>query len=137
MPRLVPAVTLLVIALFAAPSLAQPGPGEKGQRPANAGGPQKPGARPQGRPRPQGISPEQIAARLMQEFDKDNDQKLNTKELAALLTSMRQRRGGMRPGGNPPNGRPGQPGPRNRPQRPAGDKPGRPGGQAPKRPAAE
>ncbi|HAY82172.1 MAG TPA: hypothetical protein DCY79_20395, partial [Planctomycetaceae bacterium] len=67
---------------------------------------------PQGRPQglPQGITPEQIAARMLKEFDQDNDQKLDAKELAALLTSMRQRRGGGRPGANAPNGRPVQPG---------------------------
>ena len=132
MSRFAPAASLLILALIAAPSFAAPP--EKGPRPENGARPQKPGGRPQGRP---GMNPEQMVARLMQQFDKDGDQKLDKKELTALLTFMRQQRGRMRPGGPAPGGRPGNPGPGGRPQRPGGDKPARPGGQAPKRPAAE
>ena len=43
--------------------------------------------------------PKQFAARLIEEFDKDGDNALNARELAAALTAMRERRGGQ---GGPP-----------------------------------
>jgi EF hand len=39
------------------------------------------------------VDPSKIVERMMQEFDKDGDQKLDSKELTALLTSMRERMG--------------------------------------------
>ena len=95
--------------------------------------------------------PAQMVARMMQEFDKDGDQKLDSAELTALLSSMRQRRGAQmgrqgqgqarrdRPGqtqqgrGKPGQGKPGANGQRRRNP----DDPGNPGGQRPKRPASD
>lgn len=37
--------------------------------------------------------PEKLAAKMLEEFDSNGDEKLNARELAALLTSMRDRRG--------------------------------------------
>jgi hypothetical protein len=80
---------------------------------------------------------------MMQQFDKDGDQKLDTQELTALMTSMRERRGA-----GPGWAQAGQPAGKaasNMRQRPGGDskrKQGadatnRPGGEKPKRPATE
>ena len=72
-----------------------------------------------------GFSPEQIAARMIEEFDADGDEKLNAEELQKMMTTMRERRGaGMqrRPGGQ------GRLSPR--------DRNASPGGQEPKRPSA-
>ena len=96
--------------------------------------------------------PAQMVARMMQEFDKDGDQKLDSAELTALLTSMRQRRGQMgergqaqgqakrgRPEqaqqgrGKPGQGKPGAEGRRRR----GSDDAGNPGGQRPKRPDSD
>ncbi|MFK8111151.1 MAG: EF-hand domain-containing protein [Rubripirellula sp.] len=86
-----------------------------------------------------GGDPAQVVARMMQEFDKDGDQKLDAQELTALMTSMRERRGagasGARPGQSAGKGR----------QRPGGDSKrkrgadenNKPGGEKPKRPVAE
>lgn len=97
--------------------------------------------------------PAQMVARLMQEFDKDGDQKLDSTELTALMTSMRDRRGGARPGGEGQGqarqGRPGQarqgqgkpgqgkPGAEGQRRRRGTDEAGKPGGERPKRPADE
>ena len=51
--------------------------------------------------------PAQLVARMMQEFDKDGDRKLDSTELTALLKSMRERRGSAAEGRRGP-GRPGQ-----------------------------
>ena len=79
--------------------------------------------------------PAAIVARLMQEFDKDGDQKLDSTELTALLTSMRERRGqvGLRGGGTPRQAQGDRPGAGGR--RRGGD--GAPGGKRPNRPEAE
>ena len=66
---------------------------QQGQRGENAGegGRRRP---PQGMP-----EPAQMAARMMREFDKDGDKKLDTAELTALLTALRDRRASQaRPG---------------------------------------
>ena len=55
-----------------------------------------------------GPNSEMIVARMMQQFDRDGDQKLDTKELTALLTFMRERGGRNRQG---MEGRPGARGP--------------------------
>ncbi|MEP3480494.1 MAG: EF-hand domain-containing protein [Fuerstiella sp.] len=57
----------------------------------------------QGRVGGQERDPAALAARMMKEFDKDGDNKLNTAELVALMTSFRDRRGSG-PGGNGPGG---------------------------------
>ena len=76
-----------------------------GQKPQRPGGPQRPGvggdakAAGQGRRQPQ--NPQQMVARMMQQFDKDGDQKLDIRELTELLTQLRERRGGnVGAGGN-------------------------------------
>ena len=70
-----------------------------------------------GRGRLANRDPSQIVASLMKEFDKDGDQKLNSNELTALLSSLRERRaafgagsGGRQPDsqGRPKLGRPEQ-----------------------------
>jgi len=141
-------LAVLTLAWIAVDCSAAPPEGMRGQR-AREGG-QGGGERVQQR----GGDPAQMIARMMQEFDKDGDQKLDTRELTALMTSMRERRagaagaGGARAGG----ARPGRPagngagkGAGNLRQRPGGDgkrKQGagennRPGGERPKRPVAE
>ena len=72
-----------------------------------------------------GFSPEQMVARMIEEFDADGDDKLNAEELQKMMMAMRERRGaGMqrRPGGQ------GRPSPR--------DTSASPGGQQPQRPPA-
>lgn len=85
----------------------------------------------------QGGDPAQMVARMMQEFDKDGDQKLDSKELAALLTSMRERRGGG-PGaqrGGRPGGQQGRPGAQR--QRRGDGNAENAGGRRPQRPSEE
>ncbi len=73
--------------------------------------------------------PAKMVARIMTEFDKDGDEKLDKTELAAWLKVMRERRGqGMRPGGKAGKGKAGK-GKRG--------SEGRPGGELPIRPEAE
>jgi len=67
----------------------------------------EPGLEPQGQRRfgdgPfAGRGPAQFVTILMRQFDKDGDQKLDSQELTALLTSMRERQAQM--GGQPPVG---------------------------------
>ncbi|MBB3205595.1 hypothetical protein FHS27_001399 [Rhodopirellula rubra] len=89
--------------------------------------------------------PAQMVGRLIEQFDKDGDEKLDSTELTALLTMMRDRRGGQM-GGNgerPPFARNGdQAGPKardmmQRKRRNAGNEDATPGGDLPKRPLAE
>jgi hypothetical protein len=78
--------------------------------------------------------PANMVARIMQEFDKDGDQKLDKTELTAWLIVMQERRGlGMRRGGKAGKGRPGAAGKRRRGQEDSGE----PGGDRPKRPEVE
>ena len=70
-----------------------------------------------------GFSPEQMAERMIEEFDADGDEKLDATELLKMMTTMRERRGaGMqrRPGGQ------GRPSPRDRSASPGGEEPKRP-----------
>lgn len=72
-----------------------------------------------------GFSPEQMAERMIEEFDADGDEKLDATELLKMMTTMRERRGGgmqRRPGSN---GRPS-----------SGNSNATPGGEKPKRPPA-
>ena len=70
-----------------------------------------------------GFSPEQMVARMIEEFDADGDEKLNAEELQKMMMAMRERRGaGMqrRPGGQ------GRPSPRDTSASPGGEQPQRP-----------
>ncbi len=135
MRQIIPVLAIFCTALVASECSAQP--------------PQRPGAQRPGGRRPGGPGgerdPAQMVARLIKEFDKDGDEKLDAKELTAMLKSMRERRGG-RPGAGAPSGqRPG--GPEGRrpggPQKSGGKRPGgtddgaAPGGERPKRPSSE
>ena len=72
------------------------GPRAEGQRGRGQRGPgQRQGPR----------DPAEMAAQMMKEFDKDGDKKLDNEELAAMFTSMRERR--ERGQGRPGQGRPG------------------------------
>ena len=84
--------------------------------------------------------PKQMVARMMQQFDKDGDQKLDVRELTELLIAMRDRRGGNAgPAGI--QGRPMQRNGQRQGARQGGRQPGgdaaKPGGDRPKRPKAD
>jgi hypothetical protein len=139
-------VAILSVALFAVTCSAEPPGRQRGERAKGAntqrraGDGQRPGP---GSER----DPKQMVARMMKEFDKDGDSKLNAAELTAMLTSMRDRRGsGERPGGasgRKPGAGPQQKGPGKNGQKPGGNRKrgqngnDKPGGQKPKRPASE
>lgn len=115
----------------------------------------RPGGQPGGGPQRGGPmrDPAQMVAMMMEKFDADGDQKLNSQELTAMLTFIRERpgqvgMGGGRPGaaaegpggqGPRPEGRPGA-------NRPGGKRPGakaeedqqnEAGGVRPRRPPAK
>ncbi len=144
------ALSILSVVLLAYDASAQ----APGKRPDGQRGPAQKGAGQQGRGGPAAErDPAQMVARMMEEFDKDGDQKLDAKELTALLTSMRDRRGGAgqagagqgqakqgRPGqARPGQARPGQgrPGAAGQRRGPAGEDAGNPGGERPARPQDE
>lgn len=86
-----------------------------------------------------GRNPEMMVARIIEEFDKDNDQKLDKTELAAWLKAMQQRRGELigklgKPGAGKPGA--GKLGPGKKGKRAADDQ-AAPGGDSPKRPESE
>lgn len=127
------------------------GPREAGQREAGQRGGAERG-QPQGqqggqlRRQQRGGDPTQMVARMIQQYDKDGDQKLDANELSALLTSMRERRAGEADGARPgPAGGRGagqnlenlrqRMGDRRRNQADNGNN--QPGGEKPKRPVAE
>ncbi|MDG2130086.1 MAG: EF-hand domain-containing protein [Fuerstiella sp.] len=144
-----PIAAVLSVVLLAATCDAEP-PGrqrgerakeENGQR-RTAGG-QRPGA---GAER----DPKQMVARMINEFDKDGDGKLNAAELTAMFTSLRDRRsngerpdaaGGRKPGAGSQQRGPGSPGQKPGAGRRRGQKgdskPANAGGQKPKRPTSE
>ena len=102
---------------------AESKPRAQGFRP----GDQQDGERRPGQRRPGqfagGFSPEQMVARMIEEFDSDGDDKLNAEELQKMMMAMRERRGaGMqrRPGGQ------GRPSPRETSASPGGEQPQRP-----------
>lgn len=150
-----PIAALLTISLIGLECSAQP-PGRR-NRAENAQ--QRDGQKRDGqrrpdkgqRPGPGGDrDPEQMVARMMKEFDKDGDSKLDLTELAAMMKSMRERRenGGQRgrgEGGNaegrrrpPEAGKEGQrPGKEGRQGRGKGQQDEAPGGEKPTRPPAE
>ncbi len=129
-------LSLALIASLATVSLAQP-PGRDGDRPQRGRGDaakgdaakgdsvrgkgeaRRGGNRPEGMDRRGGpmmqADPEVVAAKMMEQFDKDGDSKLNSNELVALLKSLRER---MQSGRQGMQGRPGAQGARG--QRPDG-----------------
>ena len=151
-------VAVLALGCFSAFTEAEPpgkqggpGAGQRGQRSARGGQQAGQGAGQR--------DPAKMVQVMMQRFDTDGDQKLDTKELTALLTAMRERGGqagrgggqgqqgqaGRRGGpGQAGQGQAGQAGKGNRPQGAAGGRRGQqgqekaaPGGQRPRRPGAE
>ena len=128
MRRIAPVLAFLAMVSATAVCAAEPPKGEPGK-----GGEGK-GRDGQGRMAQRMADPAKMVERMMQEFDKDGDQKLDAKELTALLTSMRERIGqgvgaaveGQRKRGGDGTGRSDGAG------RPEGA--GRPGGDRPKRP---
>lgn len=131
-------VAILTVAFAATPALGQEG--KKG-RDARKPGERRPSERRPSERRPGAAAqrdPAQMVARLIREFDKDNDQKLNAAELTAMLKSMRDRRGNfggdMRRGG-PAGRRPGGLGTDvDRRRRMENREAGKPGGDRPRRP---
>ena len=87
----------------------------------------------QGRGRPGGPQrdPARMVARIISQFDKDGDEKLDKGELTAFLRMMQQRRGQFDGRG----GKPGKAGDAKR--RRTEDSPATPGGEVPTRPASE
>jgi len=75
---------------------------EKAARDLRERGPELQSQRRLGNGPPASRDPAQFVAMLMRQFDKDGDQKLDSQELAALLTSMRDRQAPM--GGQQPMG---------------------------------
>ncbi|MDG1895197.1 MAG: EF-hand domain-containing protein [Fuerstiella sp.] len=144
-----PIVAVLSVVLLAGTCIAEPPGRQRGERAKGANGQRRAseGQRPGGGAE---RDPKQMVARMMKEFDKDGDSKLNAAELTAMLTSMRDRRGsGERPGGasgRKPGAGPQQKGPEKNGQKPGENrkrgqngngKPAKAGGQTPKRPASE
>jgi hypothetical protein len=129
--------SVVVLGLLATPAWAGPpedenGPraGLRGQRAAGKARPADAGQR----------DPQQMAAMMLKRFDQDGDQKLDTTELAAMLTAMRgmARRGG--PGQDAAGRDAAGQGPRRRPGAARGGQKGpaaKPGGERPKRPDAQ
>lgn len=136
MKKLILSLSIVSIALFTFDASAKE-PGERGRRgSADAGAD---GAR-RGRGGPGADrDPAQLVSRMMQEFDKDGDQKLDSTELTALLKSMRDRRGGAARSGGPSGARPGQKkqGAEGRGRRSNDTDSARAGGERPKRPRSE
>ena len=121
-----------------------------GQQSAKEGGKRGPSAGQRRGPGGGERNSQEMVARMLKQFDKDGDQKLDSTELAALLTSMRERRGGgpgagqgSGPGsrGQAQRGRGGRGGPgegqQGRGRRRGGDDAGPSGGQKPKRPSSD
>ncbi len=140
-------MAVLSLALLSAGATAQPpgkGPNQKNDQ---ADGPRRgPGQRgEQGRRGPGGAErdPAEMVARMIQQYDKDGDQKLDKQELTAMFTAMRERGAagqraggpGMRPGANP--GQRGDKRPGDQPGRRRGEQNGEAGGDKPDRRPAE
>ena len=124
-------------------------PEQRGDRANRAEG-DRPGVRPgdarpkEGRPgammRPGMGDVNQVVSRMMREFDKDGDQKLDAAELTALIGFMRERAmmggpGGFMPGNQRPGGFEGRPGMMERGREADGNNEA--GGVKPRRPPAE
>ncbi len=148
MKRIVLSAALLALAVFTvnvSADEAGKGKGKKrgaaaqGERGGNQGGPR--GGMDQ-------RDPAQLVGRMMSQFDKDGDEKLDVTELTALMQSLRERRGGQAGGPRGGAGQAGGPrgkagGPRGGQGRPDGargrrggdsDGQGTKGGERPKRP---
>ncbi|MDB4614596.1 EF-hand domain-containing protein [bacterium] len=101
----IPLIAILSLCFLAAEVTAQPTAAQsKGKRSAQgksgakgkAGGKSRSGEKGKGRAGQGGQRDiGQMVARMMKEFDKDGDQKLNTTELTALMKTMQERRGGQ------------------------------------------
>lgn len=141
MKFLTPLAALMALSLIVSEIQAQPPGRGKGKPPAGQNG--GPGRRPgPGMDR----DPAQMVQRMIEQYDQDGDQKLDARELTAMFTAMRERRGNGsgRPGAGPEgarrrpeDGKQGQ-----RPQgagkrRGAEEKEGNAGGEKPRRPPAE
>ena len=143
-------MTVLCGALIVAECSAEPPGKPDGKRGPNANGQQRGNGQRPGN----GADPAQMVMRMMKQFDKDGDQKLDVRELTTMLKAMRERRAdgggrpganGQKPGNNGPRGqKPGAGQPRRRPgedrakeNKAGGDRPAKPGGGARKRPAPE
>lgn len=145
---------IMSVALITADCSAQPPGRQRGSKGAKPGAERgergERGSQGRGAGASQQRDPAEMAARMMKEFDKDGDSKLSSRELMALLTSMRDRRSsgdagaaaGQRMGkGQRPEGA-GQGGPKAGGPKAGGkggkgkgaDQAGTPGGQKPKRP---
>ena len=145
-------LALLAVAILATDASAEPpgkAVGKRGENRAQAGSGGGSGGQ---------RDPSQIIARMMEEFDADQDSKLDLQELTALLQSLRDRRGQGRTGqGRTGQGRTGQGSPeqdaagqgrlggagKGRPdgagkgRRGSADGQASPGGEKPKRPAVQ
>lgn len=144
-----PLVAILSLALLSSECFAQPPSKGRGKGKPAAGqrdGEGRQGKPGQGRPGPGGDrDPAQFIARMLEQFDKDGDKKLDLRELTALFTAMRERRenGGRPPGAAGPGRGQGE-GKGRKPEgadgkrrRPDGEKAGEAGGDKPRRPPAE
>lgn len=96
---------VMASAVIAAPQ--KDGKGQKGRgRKGAQGTGGKPGERgPKGRERGQQRDPADMATRLLEQFDKDGDGKLNLQELTNALKSMQERRGSLATGDGTPAGK--------------------------------
>lgn len=122
-------ISLFALLVLADPGLA--GPPVDGKRGENAGdAPRRMDARRAAENRP---GAEEMAKRMMEQFDKDGDRKLDSTELVAALTAVQERMAGRRPGTRP-DARGGEA--RRRAPR-GGDANKAPGGDRPRRPNAE
>ncbi|MCM2370347.1 hypothetical protein [Aporhodopirellula aestuarii] len=137
-------MTVSLALLFACPTQAQTPNRPFAQRDGNAKGQDRDGAERRARGGMTDMDPAQMVGRLIQQFDKDGDEKLDAKELTALLTMMRERRGQMGGEGNrPPFARDGEQAGQKfremgeRRRRLGNDTNADAGGDLPKRPAAE
>jgi len=121
------AIAALAILLTSTDTYAEP-PVQRNAAKAGPGGPNNGQLRQR--------EPQQIAGAMMKKFDVDGDQKLDTKELTALLTSLRQRGGQSmaRRGVAAGKGKGAGANARRRGGIDVGSENAKPGGQRPKRP---
>jgi len=139
MNRFARSMALVAVALLVSECPAQkPEPRPRDREPAAQGA--KRGAAGQRAAQAGQRDPAQMVARMIKEFDSDGDQKLDAKELTALLTSMRERRDGgqrMRPAGRQAGQGQAKPAQDRKGRRPDAGGAGKPGGERPKRPNVE
>lgn len=142
---------ILSVTLVAFEVSAEPPDGRNGDKGKNASGQRDNGNRGVGRRAERGKGgrgqadgaqrePAQLAATMMKQFDKDGDKKLSTSELTALLTSLRDRRGGKQggtDGARRSRGQDGQGKAKGKGKSRDGGKANPAGGQKPKRPSSD